>query len=167
MKSYLCISILLLFTAACNNIDNGFIEKYGNEDFSLFAGYRITSIKPEGFGRLPIVFFIEELNDTSQIRYVVELNDDRNEIKNMRKVFIRSRNATDGVIKERKRFREMILKYNEFNIFMMRVDSRNNVFITQRFDRQDKIIAKIEDFESVDRSKWTQIKDNWYKTNKR
>lgn len=158
------MSILLLFTAACNNIDNGFIEKYGNEEFSLFAGYRITSIKPEGFGRLPIVFFIEELNDTSQIRYVVELNDDRNEIKNMRKVFIRSRNATDGVIKERKRFREMILKYNEFNVFMMRVDSRNNVFITQRFDRQDKIIAKIEDFESVDRSKWIQIKDNWYKT---
>ncbi len=158
------MSILLLFTAACNNIDNDFIEKYGNEDFSLFAGYRITSIKPEGFGRLPIVFFIEELNDTSQIRYVVELNDDRNEIKNMRKVFIRSRNATDGVIKEKKRFRKMILKYNEFNIFMMRVDSRNNVFITQRFDRQDKIIAKIEDFESVDRSKWTHIKDNWYKT---
>ena len=145
---------------SCNNMDNSFIDKYGKSSFDEFQHYKIFT---PGFTRSNApVFFIEEINNPMQIRYVVELNSDRNSIKEMRKELIRDTVATDGIIGNMAQLSSMALKFNELNIYSLKVDESRNVFVKQKAIEQDKQIVRFAEPKTIDANKWVLIKDNWY-----
>jgi len=162
MKLMFYILCILTITKSCYYVDNKFITKFGNANFDEFRNYRIYEPTTPGFGRTAPVFFLEELQNPLEIRYVIKLNLDRTEVTKIQKVFIRDTSKTDGVINAKKHFEEMALKFNRLNIYSIQVDSRNNVIVKQRPLEHDKKIARFEHSTLIDSRTWDNIKDNWY-----
>ena len=83
---------------SCNNVEDVFIEKYGKCSFDEFQYYKIFRVRSND---API-FFIEEINNPMQIRYVIEMNANKTGIKILRKEFIMKTAMTDNVIVNKK-----------------------------------------------------------------
>jgi hypothetical protein len=162
MKILYYIILITTIVKGCGNMENNFIEKYENADFLIFYGFSVYKPVTPGFGKPRPVFFIEELNNPLQIRYVVELNADKTDVKEFHKVFIRDTITTDGVINNKEHLKAMALKFNEFNIYSIKVDSLKNVFVKQKAIEQDNQIARFENSKLIDANKWILIKGNWY-----
>lgn len=84
----LSMFVVLTILESCNNMDSSFIDIHGNSDFSNFIGWNIYKPLTPGFGKTNPIYFIEKISNPLQIRYIVELNTNRTDIKEIKKVII-------------------------------------------------------------------------------
>ena len=160
---YLFLVILNLTTMfSCNRKDDSykkFVEQYKDENFELFKNTSlfIRSIASNGS---EIVFAYDETisPDLNNGAYVITIDEIKKEIKNTSCHLMK-----DSLIVDRKRLDKLAIKFIEYPIGYLSVDSSSNVLINLNANKSPNLIRFSDlKYKTEKYKEWKQIKDNWY-----
>lgn len=155
----LIVSSFLGCTAPMSNKD--FVEKCNLENFEVFKNTSMFIRSGAHDGGI-IVFAYDETIPPSLDNgaYVIHVND-----KEKRIISASCHLMKDSTIVDKKRLQQLVLKFIEYPIGYLDVDSNNNVLINLRANTSPNLVRfsdkKYKEKEAVYRN-WKPIKDNWY-----
>lgn len=158
-------SVILLSMNNCGNsqekTNKAFIEKYGNENFYDFINrsFFVRGFDEDGD---PIILVYDETQKRRpcDLAFGVTVNNKTNTVKNIKKSFI-----PDSCKIDEKKSCDLALKFNEYNINRLSVDSNKNVFISVMAGENASRLVRFSDAKYITaeyKKNWKQIKGNWY-----
>lgn len=159
---YLFLVIFNLVTIfSCNRKDDNYklIEQYKNENFESFKNTTLF-IRSAASNGGEIIFAYDETipPELNNGAYVITIDKTKREIKNASCHLMK-----DSTIADRKRLESLALKFIDYPIGYLSVDSNNNVLINLNANESPDLIRfadmkyKVEKFKN-----WKQLDGNWY-----
>ncbi len=161
---YIFLALFYLTTLlSCNREDEKyvkFVEQYKDENFEAFKNTSMFARSEDHDGG-DIIFAYEEPISSSLNNgaYVITIDNIKKEIKSTSCHLMK-----DSTIVDRKKLERLAIKFIEYPIGYLSVDSNNNVLINLRLNaspnliRFSDLIYKTEKFRE-----WKKVVDYWYK----
>lgn len=155
-------AILTILFCGCfsqKNMSSDFIKKYGGENFAEFNNTSIfvrSSINDSD----EIIFAYDDKLDPklNNGAYVITLNRVQKKIKNASCHLMK-----DSTIVNKEKLEKLALKFIEYQIGYLSVDSSSNVLINIRANKSPNLIRFSDMKYKTEKYKdWKLIKDNWY-----
>lgn len=158
MKKLLVFIILSTYIIACKDYERSFVNKYEHEDFTEFIN---TSVHQRGYDKDGNLILMVSTN-TDYGRPIIFIVDKKNKIKATSYTL-----ALDSMIIDKNKADRIALKFLNYKIFSLSVDSSNNVYVRLKETDRPRL-AKFSDIKYVKtadvfKSEWSHLKGNWYK----
>lgn len=162
MRYLFLVMLNLTMIFSCNRKDDNykkFVEQYSNENFESFKNTSlfIRSVASNG-GK--IIFAYDETisSELNNGAYVITIDESKKEIKNTSCHLMK-----DSLIADRKKLDKLAIKFIEYPVGYLSVDSNSNVLINQKVNESPDLIRFSDLKYKTDKYKeWKQLKDNWY-----
>ncbi|MBP6456004.1 MAG: hypothetical protein KA275_04670 [Chitinophagaceae bacterium] len=140
-----------------DNTNLNFVEKYGNEDFSIFKNFKY-SVRSKNRKDNLIIMVFRNINSCGFI--CINLNNSDSIIE---KKFVCQKKICDCdtnylILKD-------LYKFINYDIFYLEVDSTDNVFVKTNLIEGKPNLVRINNnnfFLNSKDKKWNKIKNNWY-----
>lgn len=158
------VTIIILaagsFMSCKNYVDNKkFAEKFNHEHFEIFKNSSMFIRSSDENGEEVIFAYDETIADSlDNGAYVITVDKRSKQIKNKSCQLMK-----DSTIVDKGRLEKLVLKFTEYPVGYLGVDSGNNVFIGLRSNTSPDLVRLSDTkYQFNPYEKWERIKDNWY-----
>jgi hypothetical protein len=160
---YLFLAIFYLATMfSCSRKEDKykkFVEQYKDENFEVFKNTSMFIRGAASDGGEIVFAYDEPISSTlNNGAYVITIDDTRKKIKNTSCHLMK-----DSTVVDKKKLERLVIKFIEYPISYLGVDSSNNVFINLKINESPDLIRFSDlKYKTEKYKNWKQIKGNWY-----
>ena len=153
------LAVLLLGCNSLSDTNSEFVKKFVNENFDKFKNTSMFIRSGDREGGLIIFTYDDKIQpDLNNGAYIVTVD-----YKQKKNKSTSCHLMNDSTIMDRQKLEKLALKFIEYSIDYLGVDSVNNVSICLRMNtRPDLVHFSDLKYKTDKYKKWKQVKDNWY-----
>jgi len=160
---YLFLATVYLATMfSCNSKEGKyrkFVEQYKDENFEVFKNTSMFIRSAASDGGKIIFAYDEPISSTlNNGAYVITIDDTRKKIKNTSCHLMK-----DSTVVDKEKLERLVIKFIEYPISYLGVDSSNNVFINLKVNESPDLIRFSDlKYKTEKYKNWKRVKENWY-----
>lgn len=162
MRYLFLVTLYLVTMFSCNSKQGKyekFVEQYNDENFEAFKNTSMFIRSSASNGGEIIFAYDEPISSTlNNGAYVITIDEIKKEIKNTSCHLMK-----DSTIVDKKKLEMLAIKFIEYPICYLGVDSSNNVFINLKANESPDLIHFADlKYKTEKYKNWKQVRENWY-----